>query len=82
MSEGIDPGAVFVVGLRCRLLEPMALYRIEASIQAKLFDATIYEQHVELFATWADAAIWLTGLLSSTAATTTVADHLLSLRSE
>lgn len=82
MDAGIDPGAEFVVGIRCRVLEPENVYRVEATVQVKLFGAYIYQEHVEHFTSWADAAAWLGTLLSSTGATTTVADHLSSMRSE
>lgn len=80
MPDILAPTAEFVVGLRCRILEPEALYRVEATVQVFASGVSVYEEHVERFATWADAATWLAGLLSSTAAPMTVADHLSLLR--
>jgi hypothetical protein len=81
-TPDMEPGAEFVVGLRCKVLEPENVYRIEATLQVKVNGVYTYVEKVEHAVSWFDAAVWLTALLSSTGATTTVADHLSSLRSE
>lgn len=74
-------GALFVVGLRCHVVEPGNVYRIEATVQIKLGGTTYYEEHVEHFVSWLDAATFLIGLLPLTAAEATVESQLSLLRS-